>query len=81
MGVLGWIRQRLLARKVRREAEVLSEMQASLRRLRAGSPQLRPLVEQELGRARELVKLLRRVKTEAELERWHALLAMCQPTM
>ena len=81
MGVLGWIRRRRLARNVREQAEGLSEMQAALRRLRTRSPQLRPMVEQELGRTRELAKLLRKVRTRAELERWHALLAMCLPTL
>ena len=81
MSVLGWIRQHLLARKVRREAVRLSEIQAALRRLRRGSPQLRPLVEKELGRTGELAKLLPRVRTGAELEQWRALLAMCLPAI
>ena len=81
MRIVGWFSRKLVAREVRRQSASLSDLRAALKRLKARSPQMTPLVAPEMARARELARQLRKVKTRQEMQQWRSLLNMCLPAL
>ena len=70
---------RRLQRRKKSQALRLSEIRTGLQEIKRRQPRMRPMIEPELGRIRELKKQLTKVKSEEELRFWLSLFNMCVP--
>jgi len=79
MGIIAWLKRRRLEKRKEKQARRLVEIRTSLQKLGRREPMMRPVIQPELGRIRELKKQLKQVKSEEELRFWHSLFNMCAP--
>ena len=79
MGIIAWLRKRRLQRRKKSQARRLSEVRTGLQKIKRRQPQMRSMIEPELGRIRELKKQLNKVKSEEGLHFWLSLFNMCMP--
>ena len=80
MSIISWLRQRRLEGRKKGQTRRLSEIRASLQKLKTRDPRMRYEIKSQLERIRELKKQLNKVKSEEELRYWHSLYNMCAPS-
>jgi len=79
MGIIAWLKRRRLEKRKENQARRLVEIRTSLQKLGRREPLMRPIIQPELARIRELKRQLKNVKSDEELRFWHSLFNMCAP--
>ncbi len=80
MGIIAWLKQENLKRRKESQARRLSEIQASLRKLKTRDLRMHSAIQSQLVRISELKRQLKKVKSDKELRFWQSLFNMCMPS-
>jgi len=80
MGIISWLKKKRLESRKKGQAQRLSEIRASLKKIKTHDYRMRYEIKSQLERIRELKKQLKQVKGQEELKYWYSLLNMCAPS-
>ena len=79
MGIIAWFKKRRLHGRKKSQDLRLSEIRTGLQKIQRRQPRMRPMIQPELARVRELKKQLNKVNSEEEMKFWLSLFNMCIP--